>query len=171
MTLHRDSKKSQPPAARILRARLPRDTGVIQLLWLAYGEYLHTIDCYDCGGETIEPELAALDRHYPLEQAALYLLYEQNLPVGTVAFNCLQEKTAEIRRLYVLPEASGKGYGRALMQHAMIEAKKMGYVHVKLDTFLAQEKPQNLYKTLGFRACEAYNDSPVEKTLFMECEL
>ncbi len=152
----------------ILRARLPRDTDTIRALWNAYGAYLRQIDCYECGGETIAPELEDLERYYPKTEAGIYLAMEDTTPVGTIAFNRINDNTAEIRRLYVLPEHEGKNIGSALLEHAIAEIRKHGYSRILLDTFRSQEKPHYIYKKLGFRACEAYNDSPVDKTLFME---
>lgn len=154
--------------AEILRARLPRDSDKVSKLWLAYEDYLHSIDCHNCGGETIAPELQNLTRYYPYEDAAIFLLNDGDMPVGTIAFNRFDANTAELRRLYVLPIHEGKGHGRALMEHAIAAAKDLGYTRLLLDTFKSQQKPQELYKKLGFRECEAYNDSPKHKTLFME---
>lgn len=153
---------------QIIRARLPRDTDKVRTLWLAYEDYLHSIDCHDCGGETIAPELQDLAGYYPNQDASIFLLNDKETPVGTIAFNRFDKNTAELRRLYVLPAYEGKSYGRALMEQATQAAKNFGYSRLLLDTFKSQQKPVGLYKKLGFSECAAYNDSPKHKTLFME---
>lgn len=46
----------------------------------------------------------------------------------------------------------GKGVGRALLQSAMLEAKKRGYVRLCLDTWDTMQYAIRLYETMGWVA-------------------
>ncbi len=149
------------------------DFQVIAQLWRGYGDYLRDIDCYDLGGETIEPELAALAKHYPPEDGGIYLATqpEKKVALGTIALNRLNGNTGELRRLYVPKAHQGQGLGKKLILHAMAQARRIGYCRLLLDTFRNQPGPQRLYKSLGFQECPPYNSYPVDKMMFFEMEL
>lgn len=157
----------------LTQADVMRDLPVIRALWHGYREYLHEIDYYEFGGETVDPELADLAAHYPPETSGIYLLAPQadHPPVATVSLKPLNAIGVEVRRLYVLPDMQGRGYGRSLMQHAEINARQLGYGTLYCDTFRTIPGPQALYKSLGFQPCPAYNAYSEEKLLFFKKQL
>jgi GNAT superfamily N-acetyltransferase len=53
--------------------------------------------------------------------------------------------------MFVLPEARGKGVGRALLQEALIRARRLsGLERVLLDVVVGNESARTLYESLGF---------------------
>ncbi|MBK8608851.1 MAG: GNAT family N-acetyltransferase [Chitinophagaceae bacterium] len=64
----------------------------------------------------------------------------ENLPKGT----------CELVKLYLSPEARGKGLGRLLMEKCMAAAKEMGYQKIYLETMPELIIAVPLYKKLGF---------------------
>jgi GNAT superfamily N-acetyltransferase len=79
-----------------------------------------------------------------------------------------RKRTAEIKRLYSTPSSRGLGVGSALIQRIVAEANKMGYEEIVLDTLPRMEGARRLYERFGFRECEAYYKTPLEKTIFLK---
>ena len=62
----------------------------------------------------------------------------------------------EVKRVYVVPEARGRGHSRLLMAHLVQEARTAGYRALWLDTGTPQHEAVALYERLGWRQIERY---------------
>src|SRR5436190_5536985 len=82
----------------------------------------------------------------------------------------LDDRTAEIKRMYVLPEARGRGAARALLTALEDAARDLGYVRVRLDTGRDQPHARALYESTGYREIPDYNGNPFA-TYWAEREL
>lgn len=153
------------------QADVKADFPSIEILWHEYRDYLHAIDCYDCGGANIDLELRELEARYTGSEGCIFLYKEAGEEIGTIALRRMNDSTAEFRRLYVKPQFQGKGIGKALLMVAIEEGKERAFTTLLLDTFKQKQGPQALYKKLGFNECPPYNDLPVDKILFMEMQL
>ena len=69
-------------------------------------------------------------------------------PVGTTRIRELDDETAKIERVAVLPEHRGEGLGLRLMERAEDEARAQGYARVRLH---AQSAVEEFYESLGYR--------------------
>ena len=58
---------------------------------------------------------------------------------------------AEIRKMYFLPDARGKGYGRRLLTELIGAARDRGYRRVVLETASVLREAIALYRSAGFR--------------------
>ncbi len=72
----------------------------------------------------------------------------------------LGEGLAEIKRMFVVPEARGRGYARLLLAELEAEARRLGYRRVRLDTGAEQPAARTIYESSGYRSIPAYNDNP-----------
>ena len=76
-----------------------------------------------------------------------YSLYQDDKPIVSMTLS-LQNNIARMDDVGTLPEFQGRGYATKLMQHALLEAKKLGAT----DCFLeASESGLSIYQQLGFK--------------------
>jgi len=72
----------------------------------------------------------------------------------------LDGDVAEIKRMYVRPEARSRGLAGALLAALTDAAVALGYRAVRLDTGPKQVHALALYRKSGFVEVEPYNDNP-----------
>jgi GNAT superfamily N-acetyltransferase len=63
---------------------------------------------------------------------------------------------AELKRMYVLPEARGRGLGRRLLVELEAEASLLGYRGIVLETGEAQQEALGLYVSAGYEPIPCY---------------
>lgn len=80
--------------------------------------------------------------------------------IGTFGLYQLSETNCEIRKMYLLPKARGKGLGKWMVNFLIEKAKKIGYQKIELDTASVLLEAIELYKKMGFKEVQACNDSP-----------
>jgi GNAT superfamily N-acetyltransferase len=73
----------------------------------------------------------------------------------------LDDDAAEIKRMYVVPAARGRGLARALLGALEDAARDLGYGTVRLDTGRHQPHAQALYESAGYRSIGNFNANPV----------
>jgi GNAT superfamily N-acetyltransferase len=66
------------------------------------------------------------------------------------------ETRAELKRMYVVPEARGRGLGRRVLAELESEARKLGYTGIVLETGDRQAEPIGLYRSAGFERIPCY---------------
>jgi len=60
------------------------------------------------------------------------------------------ERTCELRKMYLHPELRGKGKGRELLQRCLDAAKQLGFANCYLETMEQMEAARKLYEKMGF---------------------
>ncbi len=58
--------------------------------------------------------------------------------------------TCELRKMYFLEEARGKGLGRKMLEMSLVGAKEMGFKKCYLETLQHMEAARRLYEKAGF---------------------
>ena len=96
-----------------------------------------------------------------MQNGCFWCLFDNSVLIGTVAIREItaDNRTVELKRMFVLPEYQGKGYGRLLLKHAIDYAKKQQYSKMCLDTRRQFSAAQHLYRSSGFQETEKYNDN------------
>jgi putative acetyltransferase len=92
--------------------------------------------------------------------------------IGTIALRREQDY-AEIKRMFVTPEARGQGAAKALLKAAHESAQQHGYDIVRLETGSYQTAAISLYERAGYTRCAAFGDYPAEsdQNIYFECWL
>jgi ribosomal protein S18 acetylase RimI-like enzyme len=147
-----------------------RSAGEIAACGELFREYQRGLGVSLCF-QGFDAELAALPGDYAPPAGRLVLALFGGRPAGCVALRPLFHRDAELKRLYVRSQHRGSGLGRLLAEHALAEARAIGYETVKLDTLPQMGAAQRLYETLGFVETAPYNDNPVSGVRFLAVDL
>jgi GNAT superfamily N-acetyltransferase len=82
--------------------------------------------------------------------------YVEGKPVACGGVCRYDEHTAEIRRMYVAPEARGRGLSRRALEALEHEARRLGYAAVRLETGNRQPEALRLYASAGYEPIARY---------------
>lgn len=88
--------------------------------------------------------------------ANVLIVYLDEQPVACGCFKKYNEKTVELKRMFVLPEARGLGLAQLVIKELEAEAKKQGFEVLILETLYKQTEAINLYQKTGFKIVENY---------------
>jgi putative acetyltransferase len=116
-------------------------------------------------------ELASLPGCYAPPRGRLLVAWVRDEAAGCVALRPMSEDVCEMKRLYVRPRHRRGGVGKLLAEAIIAEARQIGYATMRLDTVPKLEAATRLYETLGIVRRDAYYETPVAETIFMELEL
>ncbi|WP_243366162.1 GNAT family N-acetyltransferase [Fundidesulfovibrio soli] len=170
----------------ILDASTPGRVEQARNLFVEYAASLGLSLCF----QNFEQELAGLPGAYAPPRGALLLAVEGAEPLACVALRPLEgplctaegaeaayqapiglDETCEMKRLYVRPQARGRGLGRAMAERIVAEARLRGYRRMRLDTLPSMGRAIALYESLGFKDIPAYCVNPHEGARYLELEL
>jgi ribosomal protein S18 acetylase RimI-like enzyme len=92
--------------------------------------------------------------------------------LGCGALRELGDGVAEVKRMYVVPEARGRGVSKAVLRGLEVAARERGWTTLRLETGPRQPEAVGLYTGVGYReigAFGAYRDDPdAADSLFFE---
>lgn len=97
-----------------------------------------------------------------------YVIEENNTIIGGCGFAKLSDNDTsicELQKMYLLPEARGRGLGSKLITICLEKAKEMGFDKCYLETLPYMESAQKLYKKNGFINL----DGPIGETGHYSC--
>ena len=78
-------------------------------------------------------------------------------PVAGGGVKTLAPGLGEIKRMYVVPEARGRGVARELLVALEEAARELGYERVRLDTGPKQPHAERLYRSAGYEEIGNFN--------------
>jgi len=137
-------------------------------LFLEYAESLGFSLCF----QNFDQELASLPGGYAPPDGRLLLVEYEDQLAGCVALHQLEPGVCEMKRLYVRPNFRGMGLGRALADHIIAEARRIGYQRMRLDTVEPVMKDAvAMYRKLGFKEIAPYCANPMSGVIYMELQL
>jgi GNAT superfamily N-acetyltransferase len=118
--------------------------------------------------ESAERIVAALPAPYLAPDGALWVAWDGDEAVGCVAIHALEPGVAELKRMFVRPEARGRGVARRLTEHAIAAATGAGYRRLRLGTLTTMHAAQRLYTSVGFTRVDPYRPVEFGETWFYE---
>ncbi|HUK03536.1 MAG TPA: GNAT family N-acetyltransferase [Burkholderiales bacterium] len=140
------------------------DLDEIKRLFREYSALVSEALCF----QGFDQELAGLPGAYVPPSGALLIARDGDAVAGCVALRRLDERSAEMKRMYVREAWRGTGLGRRLALAIIEEAKRRGYARVVLDTLPKLSAAIALYRDLGFRETGPYLASPTPGALCFE---
>jgi ribosomal protein S18 acetylase RimI-like enzyme len=126
---------------------------------------------FDLDFQGFDEEMAGLPGDYAPPTGCILLARCAGDAVGCVALRELESAVCEMKRLYVRPPYRGMGIGRTLSEMIIVEARRIGYGAMRLDTLATMTNARALYRSMGFKEIEPYRFNPLQDAVFMELAL
>ncbi len=82
-------------------------------------------------------------------------------PVCCGGVKRLDERSCELKKMYVVPTLRGKGVARQLLYALERKADELGYEVVRLDTGPKQTSARGLFESEGYAAIADFNGNPI----------
>ncbi len=83
-------------------------------------------------------------------RGAFLIACRAGVPIGCGAVRRIDERQAEVKRMYVSPVERGHGVGRALLAALEAQARRLGLTRLVLETGTRQAVAIALYESAGF---------------------
>lgn len=112
----------------------------------------------------IEDFWSHADEYLPPDGRTWIARDEAGRAVGWGTLRRARPDAGEMKRLFVLPEARGRGIARLLVQARIDDAREMGWRHLLADTIRTNIEMQKLYLSFGFRFIDPYPESGTVRT-------
>ena len=136
----------------------------VKQLILEYTDFLGR----DLSFQNIDDELNDLKKKYLPPNGEILVALNEDDVLGMVAYYRHDEKTCEMKRLYVKPDARGMHLGDALISEITSHARDSGYEIMLLDTIKPLKPAIGLYQKHGFKECEPYYNNPMDDVIYMK---
>jgi GNAT superfamily N-acetyltransferase len=86
--------------------------------------------------------------------------YQDGEPVCVGGIKRLPDGACEIKRMYVVRQARGRGVARELLEALEDEARSLGYELARLDTGPRQPHAERMYRAAGYAEIGNFNANP-----------
>jgi DNA-binding MarR family transcriptional regulator/GNAT superfamily N-acetyltransferase len=134
----------------------------------AIGEYFAELDeRFPTGfdADSARDEGAEADALGPPD-GAFVVVRADGVAIGCGGVQRLDERAAEIKRMWIHPEWRGLELGRRLLAHLEQFAADRGHTSVMLDTNDSLTEAIAMYQAMGYTPIERYNDNPYAQRWF-----
>jgi putative acetyltransferase len=101
-----------------------------------------------------DPEVDAMSGAYAAPRSAYYVVEEAGRVIGGAGIAPLEggePDTCELRKMYFLPEARGRGLGEKMLHLCLGRARELGFRRCYLETLTGMDAAMRLYERMGFR--------------------
>jgi putative acetyltransferase len=116
-----------------------------------------------------DPEVDHMSAAYARPRAVYFVVSDGERVIGGGGIAPLEhgdQRTCELRKMYFLDEARGRGAGAALLQRCLDAARALGYATCYLETLARMDAARKLYAKFGFRTLCA----PMGETGHFSCD-
>ncbi|MFC0399125.1 GNAT family N-acetyltransferase [Paraburkholderia rhizosphaerae] len=151
----------------VRRARFPEDRDAVVAIFREYiGSATVSLEFQD-----YESELASLPGKYAAPGGCVLLAWDDDHVIGCAGFRQVDDRTCEMKRVYVRAVTRGQNIGRQLVDRVMSEARAAGYARMCLDVLPEFVAARRLYESLGFTPAPPVTFNPIPGTAFLGIDL
>jgi putative acetyltransferase len=100
-----------------------------------------------------DPEVDDMHGSFSQPRSAYFVCLIENIVVGGAGVAPLaggDKDTCELKKMYFLPAARGKGFGQQVLNQCVSAAKSIGFEYCYLETFNTMNEAMRLYEKTGF---------------------
>lgn len=133
---------AEPPATDLVAA-------MIAELHELYGDRIFTLASPTATPEELSPP-----------HGAYVALFEDGRPVAGGGVKRIGDRLGELKRMFVVPDARGRGVSRELLAALEDEARRLGFQRLRLDTGPHNSAALVLYPSAGYAEIADYNGNP-----------
>jgi len=136
----------------LIRPVTERDTAPLAEL---LREVMEEFGAAGAGSSIHDPEVQDMAGAYAGEASAYFVVEADGRLVGGGGLGPLAGGTPEVcelRKMYLRPEARGRGLGRAMLERCLAVATQLGYHRMYLETRQTMTQARRLYERNGFSA-------------------
>jgi putative acetyltransferase len=117
----------------------------------------------------VDSDLKAVEDSY--KEGFFGVVVKNDTIVATYGLYPLSQTTVEIRKMYALPSARGKGLGKWMVNHLIEIASFNGYAEVELETASPLKEAIGLYQKSGFIEKNSENKTPrCDKSFYLNIQ-
>ena len=103
------------------------------------------------GDGSTDADLDDIEASYTRNGGYFTVVEEGGRIVASMGVLRRSEDTCELRKMYALPAARGRGLGRYLLELALVKARELGFRRMVLETASPLQEAIALYKKYGFQ--------------------
>ena len=131
----------------IFREATNNDTGAIKtMIFSVLEEYgLPPDPC------RTDADLEDIETSYTNNNGYFIVVTNAGRVIATMGILRIDTGTCELRKMYAIPAARGRGLGKTLMELALAKAVELGYRRMVLETASPLKEAIGLYRRYGFR--------------------
>ena len=143
----------------MIRQATTDDRNVLHRLWLEWGEEIHDAPWRD---DDSDEELEEIDE---LTKAGTAWIAETEAgePVGIAFGRMTGTRVAELRGLFVRPDARGAGVAAELTQSFVAQVREAGAEVIEVGLVASNEGAQSMYSRWGFQPFELLLAAPIDE--------
>ncbi len=157
---------------KIFSAKTDKDIEHVKILLEEYLDWLESKKWISSQeSQAFEEQLANLPNSFAPPDGCLLLAMYQEEIAGCVALRKLNDTVCEMKRLYVKSSLRGLEVGRNLAEAVVTKAQKIGYTRMWVHTLQIMKAANTLYRSMGFREIDPYEENDIEGGIFMELKL
>jgi DNA-binding MarR family transcriptional regulator/GNAT superfamily N-acetyltransferase len=124
------------------------------------GEYFNELDQrFDTGFDPAK-SISADSHELTLPSGLLLVAWLREHPVGCGALKLHGSAPAEVKRMWVAPDARGLGLGRRILRALEDEAIDRDVSILRLETNKTLDEAISLYRSAGYQEVDPFNDEP-----------
>jgi putative acetyltransferase len=140
----------------------------LKKLLLEYGRYMYEELNLIAGKETYSSQIKAFpDKSYKKPDGGFLLASYNGQSAGCVGLRRFDEKSCEMKRMYVSPHFRGLKIAEELCKEIINMAREYGYSKMLLDTNKEMDSAIKLYLKYGFIEIPAYCENENQNPVYM----